>query len=132
MAAVTRNSATTEVSILIDWIALSIPENGYSDVTAYNLQWDKGTYGSSTIWYDLYGTAPPQTSIAFTLTSDISAGVTYYFRIRAINVHGEGLWSNETTIKAAGIPSTPATISTSIVTSNGKVRITWVAPHDGS
>ena len=89
MAPVTRNTATTQVSIIINWLALVSPDTGYSAVTAYNLQWDKGTYGgSSAAWFDLYGTAPAATSTSFTLTSDITAGSTYYFRIRAVNVHG--------------------------------------------
>jgi hypothetical protein len=53
MAPVTRNSATTEHAIIIDWVALAAPDNGDSDIVTYNLQWDKGT--SSSQWYDLYG-----------------------------------------------------------------------------
>lgn len=133
MAAVTRNTSTTQVKIIIDWIALSTPQNGYSEVSSYNLQWDKGTYGSaSAAWFDLYGTSPAATATTFTLTSDITAGSTYYFRIRATNVHGSGAWSTTTSIKAAGIPNAPVALVTSIVTLTGKVRLDWVAPHDGS
>jgi hypothetical protein len=102
-------------------------------VSSYNLQWDKGTYGTSSAgWFDLYGTSPAATATTFTLTSDITAGKTYYFRIRATNVHGSGTWSTTSTIKAAGIPTAPVVLVTSIVASTGKVRLDWTAPHDGS
>jgi hypothetical protein len=37
MASVERNDATTEIQIILDWEALSSPENGGSDILAYNL-----------------------------------------------------------------------------------------------
>ena len=37
MLAVSRNSATVENEVIIDWQALSSPENGDSEVIAYNL-----------------------------------------------------------------------------------------------
>ena len=42
-SAPTRNSATGESAIVIDWTALVSPENGGSAVISYNLQWDQGT-----------------------------------------------------------------------------------------
>ena len=57
MAPVTRNSQTTEDQIIIDWLALANPDNGDSEVIAYNLQWYKVSLQS---WVDLYGVLPQQ------------------------------------------------------------------------
>ena len=51
----TRNSATTQAQIIIDWVALSSPENGDSAIIAYNLQW---YMANSMQWVDLYGVLP--------------------------------------------------------------------------
>jgi len=40
----------------------------------------------------------------FTVTSGITRGESYLFRVRAKNLHGAGEWSEQTRIKAAGIP----------------------------
>lgn len=37
MAPVTRNTKTTQDEIVVDWIALTSPQNGDSPVTSYNL-----------------------------------------------------------------------------------------------
>lgn len=68
----------------------------------------------------------------FTLTSDIERGRIYEFRLRAFNIHGWGDWSDTTLIKAAGIPFTPAPVTTSFDPITGGVVIKWVAPHDNS
>ena len=81
MGPVERNAATTDTEIVIDWNPLSNSESGYSTILAYNLQWDKGTSG--TTWYDLYGVMPSETDTTFYLTSEISPGSSYLFRVRA-------------------------------------------------
>jgi hypothetical protein len=53
MAIPTRDSSTTIYTIVVNWIALDIPENGYSTIESYNLQWDRGTKGVT--WYNLIG-----------------------------------------------------------------------------
>lgn len=51
------------------------PDDGYSPIIAYNLEWDKGTDGIS--WYDLYGVVPTATLLSFALTTDITPADTY-------------------------------------------------------
>ena len=55
MGVVQRNAATTEITIIIDWNALSSPNNGDSEIIAYNLQWYKTALSD---WVDLYGILP--------------------------------------------------------------------------
>jgi len=130
MAPVTRNAATVEAEIIIDWVALANPEDGYATIAAYNLQWDKGTGGFQ--WYDLYGVVPTATLLQFSLTTEIVNGGVYQFKVRAANIHGWGEFSPVTTIKAAKIPEQVISVVTSIDPLTGGVLIDWAAPHDGS
>jgi hypothetical protein len=53
MATPTRDSTTTIKKLVVDWIALAAPENGYSTILSYNLVWDAGTDGVT--WTSLIG-----------------------------------------------------------------------------
>ena len=130
MGIVRRNAATTDNEIIIDWDALVSPDNGDSAILAYNLQWDQGSAGAE--WYDLYGVVPSEIDTTFLLTSEITAGSSYLFRVRAQNIHGWGAFSGEVSIKAAGIADQVDTVTTSIDPATGGVLIEWTAPHDGS
>ena len=63
-------------------------------------------------------------------TSDIVAGTSYSFTVRAHNAHGWGPESPPFTIVAASVPMQPTAPSTSI--SNIYVKVSWVAPDNGS
>jgi len=39
MSAPTRDPSSTQDKIVINWLPLSSPQNGDSEVTSYNLQW---------------------------------------------------------------------------------------------
>jgi hypothetical protein len=56
----------------------------------------------------------------------LTPGQDYKFKYRAINIFGEGVFSDIVTIKAATKPMKIATASTSIIAST--VEITWKAP----
>ena len=95
-----------------------------------NLQWDSGTSGVT--WTDVVGLTPAYTSTSIILTTGITAGTTYRFKVRAQNIFGWGAFSSATSIKAATTPSKMATVTTSIDSSTGGVKISWTAPADGS
>ena len=102
---------------MITWEALSAPLNGNSVVTTYNLQ-----YLSGGNWVDLIGATPGVVVNEFTLTSEIERGVTYIFRLRAKNIHGWSEWSDQVSIKAAGIPY-QMPVPSSFFTTEGSVVI---------
>jgi len=103
MPAPTRDSATTVNMIVVDWTGLSSPDNGYAPIASYNLQWDSGTSGA--LWSDLSGGSVPSTALTYTVSSSISAGSYYNFRVRASNTWGWGQFSSVTTVKAASSPA---------------------------
>lgn len=82
-------------------------------------------------WTDVVGFDPAFTHLTTTLSSYITSGVTYQFRVRASNIHGFGTFSDVVSIKAAQIPSQVSTPTTSIDNVSGKLKIEWSAPHDG-
>lgn len=99
MSAPTRDPSTTQDEIVINWLALSSPQNGDSEVTSYNLQWF-----SNGQWKSLVGMLPGSITTQFLLTSNIERGSIYQFRVRAENNFGWSVFSDVTSIKAAGIP----------------------------
>ena len=93
MAAPTRGAATTTSALDVQWTAITTsPQDGGSTILSYNLQWDSGTNGAT--WTDLIGNAPPSLSTSMTVTTNVTVGITYQFRVRAYNQYGWGVFSS--------------------------------------
>lgn len=127
MSAPTRDVLTTQEKIVINWLPLSSPQNGDDSITSQNLQW---FYNNQ--WRNLVGILPGSITTQFELTSNIERGITYQFRVRSENSFGWGVFSNITSIKAAGIPYQMDTLVTSIDELTGGVIVTWLQPDDNS
>jgi hypothetical protein len=78
------------------------------------------------------GSVPYASGITTTSFSDVYnlvAGTTYYYRISAVNVAGEGELSYETSaVEQPGKPGPPVLSAT---VSGGVVRLSWIVPPDG-
>lgn len=61
------------------------------------------------------------------ITSGISAGSPYKFRVRAHNVHGWGDKSSEVIIYATDAPSQPQPVTTTAASAS--ILIRWTAPN---
>jgi hypothetical protein len=123
MVAPTRGSATSTTQIEIDWSLLTDPDNGGSSVVSYNLVWDAGT-GTTTV--SLVGLLTPYTQDSYIVTTGVTLGATYKFKIRAENVYGWGAYSPEFAIVASEAPAQMQVVTTSII--GTAARISWVAP----
>lgn len=66
--------------------------------------------------------------LTYTISSGITAGSTYKFKVRAYNKWGAGAFSSELSVLAASVPSAITTVTTSIDSSTGGVQITWTLP----
>lgn len=86
--------------------------SGDSEITSYNLQWDVGTSGTE--WHDLVGNPVQSLEREFTISSMVSPGDFYRFRLRASNIYGFGDFSSEFEFKAA---QEPQQLSTEAITS---------------
>ncbi len=112
------------------WTALTATDDVRgSSISSYHLQWDKGSSGAN--WYDLTGFVNNYQSTSFIVTTDLSVGQPFLFRVRAKNAYGFGDYSTPATIRTSDKPETMVAVTTS-VEDDTYVRITWVAPYDNS
>ena len=123
MATPTRVASTTTQKLVVNWIALVIPENGYANINSYNLEWDAGTSG--VVWYEQIGYTTDFLLVSFTVIQDVIVGNSYQFRIRAKNAIGWGPYSNTLTIKAATWPETGDVMITTIDSHTGGISINF-------
>jgi hypothetical protein len=64
--------------LVVNWIALEIPENGYSDIQSYHLQWDAGTNADGAlVWSDLIGYETDSLATAFHTLESLTPGKYY-------------------------------------------------------
>ena len=92
------------------------------------------TGGAPVIKYAVYrGTATNGETLLTTLgnvltydSTGLTNGVTYYYKVSALNSAGEGVSSNELSATPAGVPSAPTLDSVNSV--NSQVVLAWSAP----
>jgi hypothetical protein len=127
-AAPTRNSATGQDSITVDFGPLDSSLNGGSAITSYILE----IYYND-VWTEVIGITTDNAS-TLTVAAEspdftIVSGTTYTFRWSAKNIYGTSDPSPTTDILAASKPQTPDAVSLS-VTANGNLEISWSEPTD--
>ncbi len=97
--------------------------DGGSAITGYELQYWDGSNG----WMDL---AAPAAGVTSHTHRNIGGGTTKYYRIRAMNSAGAGVWStisHATTATAAPAPPTLMAMADGAT----MLKLTWTAGHDG-
>lgn len=102
-SAPTRNSATTQTSITVDYATPTSTYTGGSTILSLHLQYDNATSGAT--WTTLIGYNPTSTTTTYTISgSQVVTGSTYKFRYRASNIHGWGSYSDTVDVIAAEVP----------------------------
>ena len=130
MAAPNRGSSTSETQIEVLWNALTLPaELRGAPIVSYHLQWDQSSSGST--WYDLTGLTINYLSTSFIVTTGVTPGLTYQFRVRAKNAYGFGVYSTATSIKASDKPDVMTQVTVAIQ-SGTYVRVSWIKPDENS
>ena len=66
------------------------------------------------------------------MSSNISPGTEYRFRVRAKNMWGWGPYSDVLVVTPSAPPDQMATVTTSVASDTGAVRFVWTAPSDNS
>jgi len=114
-------SVTNNTAVSLSWTAQSTPNNGYSSITYYIIEYK---LSSSTTWTQ----AGTPTSSPFSVTGLTSLS-TYYFRITSVNVFGNSPTSDGTTTATLnGVPSAPSQPVLSQTSGSTSVVLTWTAP----
>jgi hypothetical protein len=121
-----RNSLTTEIQVVVDYMAMTGTADGGTTVTSYELWWNQGDNIGS--WEELVGGSSDSLLNRYTVydVSDptlVESGQSYSFKYRAKNRQGTGEFSGETSIVAANEPDQLTPV---VTTMNGaSVRFSW-------
>ena len=125
--AVTELTATATGSSGVIKLTWTAPSNGGSAITGYKIYrgWSSGAE-------TLVTTIGPVTSYTNTWLTN---GVTYYYKVAAVNAKGTGAMSAEVHAVPSTVPTTgtvPGTVTGVMATgSNGAITLTWNAPSNG-
>lgn len=110
---------TDEYRIDVFWNALTTPNDGDSEITSYNLQYDNGTQGF--VYYSLVGEIPSRTALTYRITTGVVPSRIYRFRVRARNDFGWGDFSTFIEIKTAVAPYQMMSPTTAIDVTTGSI-----------
>jgi hypothetical protein len=129
MAAPTEDASCTDVTLTMNWVALSGLDAGSSTVLAYSLLWDAG---DNTKALAAFVELTDALVTKFTVNA-VTGGKAYRFMVRARNIYGYGATSPITTV----IPDDkPGKTSIATVALNPlaptEVEISWPLPDDHS
>ncbi|MDW5562418.1 MAG: Ser-Thr-rich GPI-anchored membrane family protein [Methanomassiliicoccus sp.] len=122
-AAITAPSAPQNVvatagngQVVLTWKAPA--SNGGSDITGYKI-YRGSSSGSETLLTTLG-------NVATYTDASLTNGVTYYYKVSAVNSAKEGALSGEVSAKPVAVPSAPTLASATA--GDAKVTLTWSAP----
>lgn len=110
----------SSTTLSLEW---GLPEsNGGIAITDYRVEFSSNN-GST--WNVIAHDPTPALSFA---VNGLTRGASYRFRVAAVNANGVGAWSTVVNVTtSADVPSAPASISSSSVTSNS-AQVNWAAP----
>ena len=112
-----------DTSISINWSPItSDQQTGAATIVSYSLEWDQAN-GS---WQSLVGNPTNYMGLTFTVTAGVVPGSLYTFRLRALNVHGWGAYSEYIQATPSWLPSKMQTVVSSI--ENTYVKLSWIKP----
>ena len=119
-----RKSTASISLITIDW---DLPtHHGDTAIQDYEVWWDNGAQN------DVYVLLVDSTgnSLTFTQSTDLQAGHSYSFKVRAVNAVGPSEFSDVLTVIAGTLPAKPPT-PTKFSASVDEIEIRWAAASDG-
>jgi hypothetical protein len=124
-----RDPASSDSQIVLTWATLTAEaDTGGAAILSYGLEWDAGSGGAS--WTGLAGYTVRSLTPTFTVSSGLTPGARYEFRVSAENLYGWGPPSTLTVAYAAGLPQQPFQVVTTI--SGTDTAISFTAPENGA
>lgn len=115
--------STAADTIVLSWDQITTsPDNGYSDVTSYEVWWDNADAAGSIVYMDDNGTYAVYTVTGLTRT------YTYRFAVLARNKYGPSPLTDAISILSAYKPQQLDSVSTTEVDTG--ITFTWTATSD--
>jgi len=103
MSPPTLDPSSTDITVTMNWVALSGSNAGNSAVISYSLLWDNGDSAALAPAVELID------SLVTTFTvNGVTGGTTYRFAVRARNIYGYGPTSTVTVVVPADVPGKTA------------------------
>ena len=84
------------------------------------------------MYENLIGYGADSTALTYTITSGISPGTEFLFRVRGKNMWGWGPYSAVLSATPSAAPDLMNTVVTAIEVTTGDVILSWSAPSDNS
>lgn len=106
-------------------------QNGFSPIIRYQYQLKTGD-GDYTPWSNIINPAPattPNAALATHAVTGLTNGITYQFKVRALNANGNGAAAESEPVTAASTPGRPRSLSA--VAGDGQVTLSWTASNSG-
>jgi hypothetical protein len=127
MAAPTEDASCTDVTLTMNWVALSGIDAGSSDVIAYSLLWDAGDANAVTF------TELTDALVSSFVVNTVEGGTAYRFKVGARNIYGYGAYSAVTTVIPDDKPGKTAIATVQLsATTPTEVEVSWPLPDDHS
>lgn len=127
MAAPTEDASCTDVTLTMNWVALSGIDAGSSSVIAYSLYWDAGDAAAVT-----FTELTDALVTSFTVNA-VDGGRAYRFKVRARNIYGYGDYSAVTVVIPDDKPGKTAIATVALsATTPTEVEVSWPLPNDHS
>lgn len=127
MAAPTEDASCTDVTLTMNWVALTGIDAGSSAVIAYSLYWDAGDSAAVT-----FTELTDALVTSFTVNA-VEGGRAYRFKVRARNIYGYGEYSAVTVVTPDDKPGKTAIATVALsATTPTEVEVSWPLPNDHS
>jgi hypothetical protein len=127
MAPPTMDPLSTDVTLIMNWVALSGADAGNSPVITYSLLWDAGNAEATT-----FTELTDALVTSFTVNA-VQGGRTYRFKVRARNIYGYGPASDPTPVVPQDAPGKTAIPTVQLnSTVPTEVQVSWDQPNDHS
>ena len=121
-AAPVLSSATTSSSTSVS-LAWTAPDNGGRDISDYLVQYSSDSGANWITFADGVGTGTTAN------VTSLTRGISYQFRVSAINSEGTSTASSVLTSETKFVPTAPRSVSITAKTKNS-LSLTWLAPTD--
>lgn len=118
---------STDVTVTMNWTALTGSDTGNSAIISYSLYWDNG---NPAVPAEIELT---DANVTYFTVNGVTGGQAYRFTVRARNIYGYGPYSAETNVIPDDAPGKTDIPTVALSASDAtQVQVTWVQPNTHS